>query len=123
MNIKSLSPIAVTMTPQTQAERQIKSDSSHDREPNGQYYFAQKKKNKMTDEQFDKALDLLNKKKFMLEMNWTAKKVIVDEIKFAEIRDALNQVIRTISEFDMWDMFSEESPVENAKGQLLKRTA
>lgn len=123
MNIKGLSPISVTMTPQTQTERQIKSDGSHDRDPSGQYYFSQKKKNKMTDEQFDKALDLLNKKKFMIDMNWTAKKTLVNEIKFAEIRDSLNQVIRTISEFDMWDMFSEESPVENAKGQLLKRTA
>lgn len=126
MNIKGLAPTAITMTPQSQVqtERQIKSDGSHDRDPNGQYFYQKKKnKNKMTDEQFDKALEILNKKKFMLDMGWTAKKTVVDEIKFAEITDSLNQVIRTISEFDMWEMFSEESPAENGKGQLLKRTA
>lgn len=124
MNIKGLNPIAVPLVARKD-EKQIKSDSSTaDRDAQGQYFHQKnKKKEKMTDEQFDRAMDVLNKKSFMTEMNWTAKKIVTNEIKYAQVVSTSSEVIRTISEFDMWDMFSDESSVDSKKGQLLKKTA
>lgn len=123
MNIKGLNSLNIPAVPRKD-ERPIKSDESHDRDANGQYFSNKnKKKEKMTDEQFDKALDLLNQKSFMKEMNWTAKKIINDDTKFAQVTSPSGEVIRSISEFDMWEIFSDESSAENKKGQLLKRTA
>lgn len=124
MNIKGLHSILNTTVATVKSDRQIKSDSSHDRDAAGQYFHQKnKKKEKMTDEQFDQALKNLNQKSFMKEMNWTAKKIILNEIKFAEIKDASEQIIRTISEFDMWELFTGEGSVNEGKGQLLRRTA
>lgn len=123
MNIKGLNSLNIPAVP-LKTEKTIKSDSTTDRDANGQYFHNKKKQQKaMTDEQFDQALDILNKKTFMLEMNWTAKKVVNDEIKYAEVTNTSGEVIRTISEFDMWDLFSDEGSVEKNKGQLLKKIA
>lgn len=123
MNIKGLNSLNIPAVP-LKTEKTIKSDSTTDRDANGQYFHNKKKQQKaMTDEQFDQALAILNKKTFMLEMNWTAKKVVNDEIKYAEVTNTSGEVIRTISEFDMWDLFSDEGSVEKNKGQLLKKIA
>ncbi len=123
MNIKGLNSLNIPAVPRTE-EKPIKADSTTDRDANGQYFYNKnKQKERMTDEQFDQALELLNKKSFMKEMNWTAKKIVNDETKFAQVTSASGEVIRSISEFDMWDVFSDESSGDNKKGQLLKRTA
>ena len=123
MNIKGLNSLNIPAVP-TKTEKTIKSDSTTDRDANGQYFHNKKKQQKaMTEEQFDQALATLNKKSFMLDMNWTAKKVVNNEIKYAEVSNTSGEVIRTISEFDMWDLFSDEGSVEKNKGQLLKKIA
>jgi hypothetical protein len=123
MNIKGLNSLNIPAVPM-KTEKTIKSDSTTDRDANGQYFNNKKKKQQaMTEEQFDQALATLNKKSFMTEMNWTAKKVVNNEIKYAEVTNASGEVIRTISEFDMWDLFSDEGSVEKNKGQLLKKIA
>ncbi len=123
MNIKGLNSIVIPAVP-AKLEKPIKSDSAHDRDANGQYFHQKNKKREaMSEEQFDQAMEILNKKSFMIEMNWTAKKVVTNEIKYAEVTSTSGEVIRTISEFDMWDLFSDESSVEKNKGQLLKKIA
>jgi len=123
MNIKGLNSLNIPAVPM-KTEKIIKSDSTADRDANGQYFHNKKKKQQaMTDEQFDQALATLNKKSFMTEMNWTDKKLVKDEIKYAEVTNTSGEVIRTISEFDMWDLFSDEGSVEKNKGQLLKKIA
>lgn len=123
MNIKGLNSLNIPAVPM-KTEKTIKSDSTTDRDANGQYFHNKKKQQQaMTDEQFDQALLNLNKKSFMLDMNWTAKKVVNNEIKYAEVTNTSGEVIRTISEFDMWDLFSDEGSVEKNKGQLLKKIA
>lgn len=123
MNIKGLSSIAIPAVP-LKTEKTLKSDSATDRDANAQYFHNKnKKKQPMTEDQFDQALAILSKKSFMIEMNWTAKKVVNEEIKHAEVTNTSGEVIRTISEFDMWDLFSDEGSVEKNKGQLLKKIA
>ncbi len=123
MNIKGLNSLNIPAVPM-KTEKTIKSDGTTDRDAQGQYFHNKKKKQQaMTDEQFEQALATLNKKSFMTEMNWTAKKVMKEEVKYAEVTNASGEVIRTISEFDMWDIFSDEGSVEKNKGQLLKKIA
>ncbi len=123
MNIKGLNSLNIPAVP-TKTEKTIKSDGTTDRDAQGQYFHNKKKKQQaMTDEQFEQALANLNKKSFMTEMSWTAKKVMKDDVKYAEVTNASGEVIRTISEFDMWDIFSDEGSVEKNKGQLLKKIA
>jgi hypothetical protein len=104
-------------------ERAIKSDNAEQRDANGQeLYFKNKKKQRMTKEQFDRALAILNQKPFMLEMKWRAFEIIENEFFYAEVKSEDGTVIRRMSEFDMWELFEEKS-VDETKGQLLKKSA
>ena len=104
-------------------ERVIKSDNTNERDANGQeFYSKNKKKQRMTKEQFDRALSILNQKPFMVEMKWYAVEVIENNFYFADVKSVDGTVIRRMSEFDMWEMFEEKSVDEN-KGQLLKKSA
>lgn len=127
MNIKNLIGINTLNTPVGQVgkvERQIKSESSHeDRDANGQQLFDQKrKKEKMSEEQFQKALTLLREKKFIKDMNWLVMSEIENDVKYAWVKDQGGHTIRKIIEYDLWELFDDPKP-ESTKGQLLKKTA
>lgn len=106
-------------------EKTIKSESAHDRDANGQamYQKQQQKKEKMSRDQAERAIAALNAKSFMTDMNWVA--VLIDDNGFfyAEVKDQTENVIRKISEFDLWEVFEVSSSTPSQKGNLLKRTA
>jgi len=127
MNIKNLIGINTALTPTGQTgkiDKQIKSESSHeDRDANGQQlYEKKKKKDKMTEEQFQKALSLLREKKFVKEMNWIVTSEIHNDVKYAWVKDQNEVTIRKIIEFELWELF-EDPQTDSTKGQLLKKTA
>lgn len=129
MNIKGFIQSTLNITPTNavekvqKKERAIKSDQTEERDGNGQeYYSKQNKKNKMSEEQFNKALEILRKKQYMLEMKWSVEFVLQDELKIAEIKNENGEVIRRLSEYDLWELF-EDTSAENHKGQLLKKSA
>ncbi len=127
MNIKNLLGINPLISPTSQVgkvDRQIKSESSsEDRDANGQYFQQkQKKKEKMTPEQFEKALALLKEKSFIKDMNWNILAVVEDGCQYALVQDQQGAMIRQISEYDLWEIF-EEPNQPSSKGQLLKKTA
>ncbi len=129
MNIKSLVNSAQTINNVDSAqkisksERAIKSENTNERDGNGQeLYSKNKQKQKMTEEQFQKALELLVAKPFMKEMNWIAIPIVDGDLKFVEIRAQSGEVIRRMSEFDLWEVFETQSHQDN-KGQLLKKSA
>jgi hypothetical protein len=104
-------------------ERVIKSDNTSERDANGQeFYSKNKKKQRMTKEQFDRAMALLNQKTFMVEMKWRAYEVLENDFFYAEVKSEDGTVIRRMSEFDMWELFEDKS-VDETKGQLLKKSA
>lgn len=126
MNIKNLlgnsNPVS-SIANVAKADRPIKMDSSHDRDPGGQQYSQQeKKKEKMTQEQFDKALALLKQKNFIKDMNWIVVAVHEHDIKYALVQDRNGNQIRKIVEFELWEIFDDKS-TDETKGQLLKKTA
>ena len=126
MNIKNLLGLNAALTPISKSasiDRPIKSEASHERDANGQeFYSKQQKKEKMTAEQFGKALALLKEKSFMKEMNWIAVSYEENGLKYAWVQDQSGNTIRKIAEFDLWEIFDPSQQIPN-KGQLLKRTA
>lgn len=108
-----------------QVDRSIKSENTEERDANGQQFYDKQKKRRtrMTTEQFQRAIFILNEKPWMLEMSWKAYELIEPELAYAEVRDAAGTIIRRISEYDLWELFEEVRPGEEKKGQLLKKTA
>lgn len=80
------------------------------------------KKEKMTDEQFQKAVAILREKHFIKDMHWLVLIAEEDGVKYACVQDSSGNSIRRIAEFDLWEVF-EDVKSEETKGQLLKRTA
>ena len=126
MNVKSLLGINSPLSPVSKSaavDRPIKSEASNERDANGQeFYSKQQKKEKMTAEQFAKALALLQAKSFMKEMNWIAVAFEDNGVKYAWVQDLAGNTIRKIAEFDLWEVFDPAPPV-SSKGQLLRKTA
>ena len=126
MNIKNLIGNSIQTTPANavnKPERQIKMDNTQDRDANGQQaYQKERKKEKMTDEQFEKAIAILREKNFIKDMSWVVLAIEENGCKFACVQDLEGQVIRKIIEFELWEMFDDVKPDET-KGQLLKKTA
>ena len=126
MNVKSLLGISSAISPISKSasvDRPIKSEASTERDANGHaFYSKQQQKEKMTEEQFQKALVLLQAKSFMKEMNWIAMAFEENDIRYALVQDSDGKIIRKIAEFDLWEVFDPAPPVSN-KGQLLRKTA
>ncbi len=126
MNIKNFIGNLTQLTATTvvpKADRQIKMDNTQERDGNGQeYYQKQRQKEKMTAEQFNKAIALLRDKHFIKDMQWVVLASEEAGVKYASVQDQQGQLIRKLSEFDLWEVF-EGAKVEETKGQLLKRTA
>jgi len=126
MNIKNLLGISQLISPLKQvskADRQIKSEASQDRDANGQQlYERQKKKEKMSQEQFAQAIALLKEKSFIKDMKWIVQSFIDGDFKYAVVQDQQGNVIRKIIEYELWDLF-DQSTQDPTKGQLLKKTA
>ena len=126
MNIKNLIGNSIQTSPVTavnKADRQIKMDNTQDRDANGQqFYQKERKKEKMTDEQFEKAIAILREKNFIKDMDWVVLAIEENGSKFACVQESNGQVIRKIIEFELWELFDDVKPDET-KGQLLKKTA
>lgn len=107
----------------SKTERAIKSDSTADRDANGQQAGGgdQQHREPMTDEQIQKSLEQLRNLAAVKEHNWTVELTIIENKKFVLIKDTSGTVIRRIPELDLWTLPSVTDP--GAKGQLLKKSA
>ena len=126
MNLKNLTginSIFSSTSPVSKTNSPIKSESSNsDRDANGQQQFQkQSKKEKMTEEQFQKAISLLKEKKFISDMNWHVIGVYENDVKYAWVKDSEDNSIRKIIEFDLWEVL-ENQQNQSTKGQLLSKT-
>ena len=126
MNIKNLLGNSVPISPVNsvnKADKPIKMDNTQDRDANGQqFYQKERRKEKMTDEQFEKAIAILREKHFIKDMNWLVLATQENDIKVAWVQDSSGQTIRKIAEYDLWEVFDDVKS-EETKGQLLKKTA
>ena len=101
----------------------IKSDTTHDRDANGQEAYQQQNQGEqhppMSDEQLEKAMEHLRKLPATKEHKWTIELEVKEDLKFVLVKDNLGTIIRRIPEADLWTLPSDDSP----RGQLLKRSA
>jgi len=131
MNIKNLInaniPVGGVSSAGAANAKAIKSEITHDRDGNGQeaYQRQQKKKQKMTKEDAEKAIGRINAKQFMSDMSWKAKLIDEDGFFYAIVEDSQQNIIRKIGEFDLWDALDASylQDSDTSKGNLLKRTA
>ena len=126
MNIKNLLGNSTPVSPVSGAnkvDKPIKMENAQDRDANGQqFYQKERRKEKMTEEQFEKAIAILREKNFVKDMNWVVLATSDNDIKVAWVQDSSGQTIRKISEYDLWEVFDDVKS-EETKGQLLKKTA
>jgi|GEM_PF-821429 hypothetical protein len=129
MNIKGLLGNMITVPIRNEesatvkkAEKTIKSDEAHDREPDGQQSFSNQEKDKgpMSDEQFKQALELMKNLPSVKDQNWKVESHLENGKKFILVKDHLGQVIRRIPEMELWTLpFDKDART----GQLLKKSA
>lgn len=125
MNIKGLIPTIQPSEVKTieRAGRAIQSDSTHDRDGNGQESYSQQnqgEKPPMTEEQLEKAMEHLRALPSFKEHRWTVELDLDDSgARFVLVKDNLGTLIRRIPELELWTLPSDSSP----RGQLLKRSA
>lgn len=121
MNIKGLVPTTQIneARPAERVHRAIKSESAHDRDPQGQQYQQDKQEQgPMSDEQLAKALEQLRALAVVAEHKWTVNlEIAEDQKKFAVVRDNLGTIIRKIPERELWTLPENDDP----RGHLLKK--
>lgn len=124
MNIKGLFGNIVPtppVNPVSRAEKAIKSDSTSDRDANGQQAGQEHpQREPMTEEQLDEALEKLRNLSGVKEHNWQIELVVIESKKFVLVKEPNGNVIRRIPELELWTL---ESSSPQSKGQLLKKTA
>lgn len=105
-------------------ERGIKSDSTTDRDGNGQ--MPQQQKNEgdhppMSDEQLNKALEHLKSLAVVKDHHLTVELVVAEgDKKFVLLKEPDGKLIRRIPEEELWTL---QVVKEKEKGQLLRKTA
>lgn len=124
MNVKSLIgniPSPTEFRSVTQTERAIKSDTAHDRDANGQQAFSQnqEKREPMTEEQLQAAVEHLQNLPGVKEHSWMIELEVTEAGKFVLVRDNLRNIIRRIPELELWTLETDSA----LNGHLLKKTA
>lgn len=105
----------------TKTEKAIKSDSTSDRDANGQQAGGeQQHREPMSEEQLQKALEHLRNLPGVKEHQWEVELIFVEDKKFVIVKDSNGNIIRRIPELELWTLHLDSSP---GKGQLLKKTA
>ncbi|HPI41470.1 MAG TPA: flagellar protein FlaG [Pseudobdellovibrionaceae bacterium] len=124
MNIKGLIPQAATLDmvrPVERINKSIKSDQSHDREPNGQQErpTEHKFKPRMGVDKVKKAIEHLESLAVAKEHKWTFEYEEIENKFFVIVKDNLGNSIRRIPEEDLWSL----PDIEDPKGHLFKKAA
>jgi uncharacterized FlaG/YvyC family protein len=103
-------------------EKTIKSDSTSDRDANGQMASGgdQQQHPPMTDEQLKKAIEHLKAHAVVREQNLSVQLYEIEGKKFVLIKEPSGKVVRRIPESELWTL---QVVKDNEKGQLLQKTA
>lgn len=124
MDIRNVvgSLIPTNITKKDPTDRIIKSDSTTDRDGNGQMPFGEggDQKPPMSEEQLKKAVEHLSSHAAVKDNNLTVELIQIDGKNFVLIKEASGKVVRRIPEHELWTLKDVQ---ENEKGQLLRKTA
>jgi len=126
MNIKGLLPNIPLQNVKAidRTGRAIQSDTTHDRDANGQEAYSQQNQEQhrepMTEEQLEKAMEHLRALPSFKEHRWTVELITEENgSRFVLVKDNLGTLIRKIPELELWSLPTDQSP----RGQLFKKSA
>lgn len=107
------------------ADRTIKMGSTTDRDANGQQAYSQNQNQHgpMSDEQFQKAIEILKNMPAIKEHSLSIEELIENDRRFVLIKEPSGKVVRRIPEAELWGLQEMKSSDPNKKGQLLRKTA
>lgn len=123
MDIKSAlnAVLPLSLRPRDKVERTIKSDSTTDRDANGQMPSGgEQQQGPMSDEQLQKALEHLRSLPVVKDHSLSVELIEQEGRKFVLIKEPNGKVVRRIHESELWSLQVVKS---SEKGQLLRKTA
>jgi uncharacterized FlaG/YvyC family protein len=104
-------------------QKAIKSDSTADRDANGQQSFGgqqQQQREPMTDEELQKALEHLRSLSAVKDHQLLVELTVSAGHRFVLLKEANGKVIRRIPEAELWSL---QIMQEDKKGQILNKSA
>ncbi len=111
-----------TIRGKEKVERTIKSDSTTDRDANGQMPGGNQEEHHppMSDEQFKKAIEHLKSLSVVKDHSLSVEPVELEGKRFVFLKEPSGKIVRRIPELELWSL----QVVKNTeKGQLLRKTA
>ena len=124
MDIKNIlnAVIPQSIRGKEKVERTIKTDSTTDRDANGQMFTGGDERHHppMTDEQLKKSIEHLLALPVVKENNLSVEPCVVNGKKFLLLKEASGKIVRRIPEEELWSLMKVGS---SEKGQLLRKTA
>lgn len=121
-NIFKVSPLAFLYQSKINKSQQLKTDSTTDRDANGQMPFSQKQKQKFNNiDEFHEAIERLKKLPPVLEHHWSIHIVQSPPLPaIVHLKDSLGNIIKILDEPELASLLDQPIP---HKGQLIKKTA
>lgn len=127
MDIKNAlnSILPLDLRPKEGVDKSIKAGSTTDRDANGQQQYQQQdqKRDPMTEEQLQKALDILKSYPAVKEHGLSVELVLLEGKHFVLLKESDGKLIRKISEAELWTLPDLKEWETSKKGQLLRKTA
>jgi uncharacterized FlaG/YvyC family protein len=125
MDIKSAlnQVIPINLRVKDPVQKALKTDSTTDRDANGQQAFGEQKQSErepMSEEQLKKALDHLHSLSVVKENGLQLELIESEGKKFVLLKEPSGKVIRRIPEHELWSL---QIMQEDKRGQLLNRSA
>lgn len=123
MDIKSVinSVIPSGLRKKEPVEKPIKSDSTTDRDGNGQMPFGQgQQEQNLNEDQFKAAVEYLKSLPVVVEHNLTVSIQVQEGKRFVFLKESNGKVFRRIPESELANMYFAK---DKEKGQLLRKTA
>jgi uncharacterized FlaG/YvyC family protein len=113
--------IPLSLRAKDQVPRTIKSDSTTDRDANGQQAFSeQEHKEPMTEEQIQKVLEHLQSLAVVKDHNLVVELLEQEGRRFVLLKEPTGKIIRRIPETELWSL---QIMQQDKKGQILNKSA
>ena len=111
--------------PKEGVDTAIKMSNTTDRDGNGQQQFQRQdqKKDPMTEEQLEKALDVLKSYPAVKEHGLTVELILHEGRNIVLLKEPDGKIIRRITEAELWTLPDLKDWETSKKGQLLRKTA
>jgi hypothetical protein len=114
--------IPLSLRAKDKVEKTIKSDSTTDRDGNGQMPSGQgeKQRQPMTDEEYKSALEHLRSLPVVKENNLIVELSLQEHKKFILLKEPSGKVVRRITEAELWSLLDVQP---GQKGSVLNKSA